>query len=65
MVVTVVVLIKYSVKACYTVPNSLNLGHIIPHIFALKAGALILYPTYIEYINYCTGFMTADLPWLN
>lgn len=43
----------------------MNLGHIIPHIFALKAGAMILYPTYREYINYCTGFMTADLPWIN
>ena len=65
MVITVLLLVKYTIKACWTVPNSMNLGHIIPHIFALKAGALILYPTYREYINYCTGFMTADLPWLN
>lgn len=35
------------------------------HILALKCGALALYPTYFEYIDYCYGFMIADFPWLN
>lgn len=37
----------------------------MPHIMAFKVGALLLFPTYIEYINYCSGFMYADFPWLN
>lgn len=40
-------------------------GDIIPHIQAIKCGALALYPTYTEYINFCYGFMLADLPWFN
>lgn len=40
-------------------------GEIFPHILALKCGALALYPTYFEFIDYCYGFMTLDLPWLN
>lgn len=46
LIITVVLFIKYSIKALKTVPNSPNHGHIIPHIFAIKTGALILYPTY-------------------
>lgn len=35
------------------------------HIFAIKSLSIALYPTFGEYVNYCYGFMTADLPWLN
>lgn len=35
------------------------------HVFALKVVSIVLYPTFAEYINYCYGFMTADMPWLN
>ena len=31
----------------------------------MKCAALILYPTYSEFINFCYGFMSADFPWLN
>ena len=34
-------------------------------MLSLKGGALILYPTYKEYAEFCWGFMTADLPWAN
>lgn len=37
----------------------------MPHILCFKVGALLLFPTYFEYINYCSGFMYADFPWLN
>ena len=57
--------IKYSVKALKTVPESLNPGNIIPHILAFKVGALLLFPTYLEYVQFCSGFMYADFPWLN
>ena len=40
-------------------------GSIIPHILAMKCGALALFPTYSEYVNYCWGFMLADFPWMN
>ena len=46
-------------------PYTKERGSIIPHILSVKCASLILYPTYSEYINYCYGFMTADLPWLN
>jgi hypothetical protein len=64
-VITGILFFKYLLKALATVPKSPNIGNIIPHILAFKVGALLLYPTYIEYINYCTGFMYADFPWLN
>ena len=59
------VLLKFLVKSLITAPRSSNLGNIIPHILAFKVGALLLFPTYFEYINYCSGFMYADFPWLN
>ena len=60
-----ILFIKYSVKALVTVPESLNPGNIIPHVLAFKVGALLLFPTYLEYVQYCLGFMTADFPWAN
>lgn len=57
--------VKYLLKALATVPKSTDIGNIMPHIFAFKVGALLLFPTYFEYINYCSGFMYADFPWLN
>ena len=35
------------------------------HVLALKSMSLVVFPTYAEYVNFCLGFMTADLPWLN
>lgn len=65
LAITLVLLIGYTVKLCCLSPRSRDRGSIIPHIFALRCGALALYPTYAEYVNFCYGFMTADLPWLN
>lgn len=65
IIVTLFLFIKYLVKALKTVPYSPNIGNIIGHVFALKTGGMILYPTYAEYIDFCYGFTTADLPWLN
>ena len=65
IIFVVILFIKYSVKALATVPESLNPGNIIPHILAFKVGALLLYPTYLEYVQFCTGFMSADFPWAN
>ncbi len=35
------------------------------HIFSVKTLSMVVYPTYAEYVNFCLGFMTSDLPWLN
>jgi hypothetical protein len=63
--ISAVLFAKYLLKALITAPKSANIGNIIPHIFAFKVGALFLHPTYMEYINFCSGFMFVDFPWLN
>jgi hypothetical protein len=65
MIVTLILLVGYTTKLCFYLPTSKERGSIIPHIFSIKCAALALYPTYAEYVSYCYGFMTADLPWLN
>ena len=60
-----VLFIGYLIKATCTVPKSPDLGQVTPHILAMKCGALILFPTYVEYFDYCSGFMNADFPWAN
>ena len=37
----------------------------VGHILALKTFSLVVYPSYAEYVNFCSGFMAVDLPWLN
>ena len=46
-------------------PNGKDKGQIVSHILFLKTPVLALYPTYAELIDYCAGFMVADMPWLN
>lgn len=65
LVITILLFLVYTIKLCCVLPKSQDRGNIIPHIFAMRCGALALYPSYAEYINYCYGFMTSDLPWLN
>jgi len=65
MAVTVILLLTYFIKLFALIPSSPDKGNIIPHILAIKFGALALFPSFAEYINYCSGFMTADFPWLN
>jgi hypothetical protein len=48
-----------------TVPNSDDQGEIISHIFLLKCGGFIFGLAYMEYLDYCYGFLSADLPWLS
>ena len=47
IIVTVFLFVIYSVKALFTTPHSYDKGQIIPHIFALKCGALIFFPNYL------------------
>ena len=65
MVITCVLFLNFFIKATCTVPHSNSHGDIMGHIFAIKTISIALYPTYGEYINFCFGFMTADLPWIN
>ena len=40
-------------------------AEMVGHCLALKTISLVVYPTYAEYVSFCLGFMTVDLPWLN
>lgn len=44
---TLILLIMYVLKAAHTVPQSYEMGSIMPHVFANKVPALILYPTFV------------------
>ena len=65
IIITLLLLINYLTKSICSNPKSTDYGQIIPHVFALKTGILILFPVYIEYYDYCSGFMVADFPWAN
>ncbi len=65
LIVTLLMLIIYIVKATVSVPQSDDQGEIISHVFLLRCGGIIFSLTYMEYMDYCFGFLSADLPWLN
>jgi hypothetical protein len=46
-IIVLILLIIYLIKALITVPQSPNIGNIIPHIMAFKVGAMLLFPTYL------------------
>lgn len=64
-VVTILFIIKYIFKAVWSVPNSPEMGDIIPQVLALKAPAFMVFPTYLEFLYYCSGYMIVDFPWAN
>lgn len=61
----VLFLINYIVKFLCTLPHSRNRHTLLPHIIALKACCLIVYPSHFEYMSFCKGFMIVDIHWLN
>lgn len=65
IVFIVLFLINYFVKFLCTLPHSRNRNTLLPHIIALKACCLIVYPHHFEYLSFCKGFMTVDFYWLN
>lgn len=65
IIIVAILFFKYLIKSLFTVPKSVDQGQITSHILALKTGVLILFPTYVEYYDYCSGFMVADFPWAN
>ena len=62
---TFYLLIFYLVKGVVVDSKGKDKGELIAHILLLKTPAFMLYPTFGELMNYCSGFMQADLPWLN
>ncbi len=46
-VITGLFIVKYVVKALWTVPGSAEMGDIIPQVLALKALAFMIYPTFL------------------
>lgn len=65
LVVTLLMLVIYFVKAAISVPQSDDQGELISHVFLLRCGGVIFSLAYMEYIDYCYGFLSPDLPWLN
>ncbi len=65
MILTILMLVIYFIKATVTVPNSDDQGEIVSHIFLLKCGGIMYSLVYMEYMDYCVGFLTADLYWFN
>ncbi len=65
IIIILLFIINYFVKTFITLPQSKNKFGILPHIIALKACCLIIFPTFFEYISFCKGFMIIDLPWAN
>ena len=65
IVISVYLIIFNLLKGVVLDPNGKDKGQLTAHILFLKTPALMLYPTFVELIDYCAGFMFADLPWLN
>lgn len=65
IILTAYVLVFYFIKAVVVDPEGRDKGQLIAHLLLVKSIVLMVYPAYGELINYCAGFMVADLPWLN
>ena len=65
LILTLLMFVIYIIKATVSVPDSDDQGEIVSHIFLLKCGGVVFSLAYMEYIDYCYGFLSADLPWLN
>ena len=65
ILLTVFTFLFYFFKAVIVDPDGYDKGQLIPHILFLKTPVLMVYPSYAELINFCSGFMVADFPWLN
>ena len=55
----------FLLKAVVLDPRGQDKGQLLPHILFLKTPVLLVYPSYAELVDFCSGFMVADLPWLN
>lgn len=55
----------YFVKGVVLDTRDKDKGQLTAHILLLKTPVLMLYPTYVELIDYCSGFTIADMPWFN
>jgi hypothetical protein len=65
MMVTVLIILLYFIKVCCTVPTTKDAGEIIPHVLLMKVPAMVIYPSFGGYINYCYGFSMVDFPMFN
>ena len=62
---TLYLAIFYFIKGVVLLPKGFDKGMMIAHVLLLKATALSVFPSYAELIDYCSGFMIIDMPWLN
>ena len=65
LTISLLFFINYLVKSLLTVPHSVEMADIMPHVLAMKAAGFLIFPTYVEFVYYCFGFMVFELPWGN
>ena len=65
IVMAIYLFVFYFAKGVVIDVKGKDKGQLIAHILLLKTPVLMLYPTYAELIDYCQGFMMADMPWIN
>lgn len=65
LILMLLMLVIYFVKAAVSVPQSDDHGELMSHIFLLRCGGIIFSMAYVEYMDYCYGFLSPDFPWLN
>lgn len=65
IVVTVYMFLFYLARSLWWNPRGKDRGELAAHVLLVKSAALMVYPSYAEMVDYCWGFMVADLPWTN
>lgn len=64
--VIVFLLINYTIRSFWTDKSvDSDHGEMIPHYLSFAAPALIIYPTTVELLSFCYGFMLLNFPWAN
>ena len=65
LIIVLFLLVFYFIKGVILDPEGTEKGQLISHLLLLKTPTLAVFPVYSEMINYCRGYMIADLPFLD
>ena len=63
--VVVFLLVFYFLKTVVLDSEGKDKSQLTPHLLLLKTPALAVFPAYAELLDFCRGFMVADLPFLD
>lgn len=64
-IITLTIVLLYLLKICWVVPQTKDAGEVISHILLMKVPAMVIYPSFGGFIDYCYGFSLIDFPFLN